>query len=178
MEIVKQVCPQCGTRLKITRVDDSSSMPVTCPVCRNTFLAKFNVPPPLPPIAGGGPQVDSGGRMSHLETKILTKKNVMSCALNCNGAIYQLRPGRNVVGRMSPSSQADIQIMTQDRSMSRRHASIFVKNDKVTITKFEGNDQASLMVDGLRLHAADEVKLLPGSIIVMGNTQMVCNIMA
>ncbi|MBD5355436.1 MAG: FHA domain-containing protein [Bacteroides sp.] len=52
-----------------------------------------------------------------------------------NGISYQLHPGRNVIGRKSLRSEADIQIDTAGkRSMSREHIVIEVK--KVPIKGF------------------------------------------
>lgn len=157
-------------------------MDVPCPVCGNTFTVFFDVPPPpmqapnrRQAVAQPQPYGSGGGTDTRLVTPNETV--VTRCTITCNGQVYPLEAGRNVVGRMSPSSSADIQIPTHDRNMSRRHASIFVKRNKVTIQKFGENTQSVLVVDGMPLEVGDEVKVLPGSIIVMGRTQMVCSIM-
>ena len=178
-EIVKRICPKCNTRLKITRTEGMKKMDVPCPVCGNTFTVFFDVPPP--PMQGvqpsPAPQPYGAGGGTHTQIITTNDRAILKCTLTCNGQVYPLVPGRNVVGRMSPTSAADIQIPTQDRNMSRRHASIFVKPNKVTIQKFGDNAQSLLVVDGMPLQVGDEVKVLPGSIIVMGRTQMVCSIM-
>ena len=179
-EIVKRVCPKCNTRLKITRTEGLKKMDVPCPVCGNNFTVFFDVPPP--PMQGAAqrntaPQPYGSGSGSHTQILNPNERSIVKCTLTCNGQVFNLVPGRNVVGRMSPSSTADIQIPTADRNMSRRHASIFVKPNKVTIQKFGDNAQSVLIVDGMPLQVADEVKVLPGSIIIMGRTQMVCSIM-
>lgn len=174
MEIVKYICPNCGTRLKITRSDSAKTMEVTCPVCRNNFTARFDVPPPLPP--GGG--YESTGTMI---VQNRNKRAINSCTLNCNGRIYPLSKGRNSIGRapsananMGMGPQPSVAIPTFDRTMSRLHAYINVRDDKVTISKVPGTDQAILIVDGVRLYPADAIQLLPGSVIIMGKTQMIC----
>lgn len=170
MEIVKQVCPNCKTRLKIKRADNVPSMLVNCPVCGNSFTATFTAPtpPPLPP------QQDTDGTIFDPPIK---QPRGITASLNCNGIVYPLKPGRNIVGSMKMNSKADVMLQVRDMFMSRHHACIYVKPDRVTITAFPGNERVPIIVDGLRLRPGDEIKLQPGSLIIMGATRMFCAIM-
>ena len=80
-----------------------------------------------------------------------------------------------MVGRKAPSSQASLQIETNDRYMSRRHAKIEVKEVAGIRQAIISNDQNknATYVDGQELQSGDAVILRDGSEIIMGKTHVI-----
>ncbi|MBP3726318.1 MAG: FHA domain-containing protein [Bacteroidaceae bacterium] len=87
---------------------------------------------------------------------------------------YPLQMGRNIVGRASASSEADVQIDTNDRFMSRQHLLITLVPKsglsplKVTLQNYQNKNVT--YVNGVPLDKADIVVLENGSTIKMGNS--------
>lgn len=89
--------------------------------------------------------------------------------LVCDGASYLLSEGVNIVGRQSQNSQANVQIATDDRYMSRNHSRFTVdlsNGIKVTISNYE-NKNSTFVNDQELLH---DKELTDGDEIKMGHT--------
>lgn len=134
-EIIQIKCPFCGAVLSVKDQPGIESKNVTCPICKKKYLfsefkkvnENFN--------AGGDTEYPGGGdeptslafggasQPSDGPNFTLGKLIVQGTALS-----FQLKPGKNVVGRKAHKSEADIQIDTGDgRFMSREHLVIDVK---------------------------------------------------
>jgi predicted Zn finger-like uncharacterized protein len=118
-------CPHCGVGLKI----DESKLPkgitsFKCPKC------KHDIPLSILYNKGGEGYALSG------ETEIVLPRKT-ECGrirvLHNNDTpeqVFPLKEGISIIGRQSAHSpQTDIQIQTNDRSMSREHLRIEVKKD-------------------------------------------------
>ncbi len=100
---------------------------------------------------------------------IMTK----NCYLLYDLEELELSPGRNIVGRRATTSQATIQIPTDDHYMSRQHCCIDIT------AKPDGTKKAVLRnflnknvtyINGQSLESNDIIRLSDGDTIKMGNT--------
>lgn len=86
---------------------------------------------------------------------------------------YELKLGRNTIGRMSSTPQATVQIDTHgDKTMSRFHAVIeLVRMSDMSIRAIisNGSNKNSTYVSGILLNGNDKLILNNGSEIKMGN---------
>lgn len=109
MESKKIVCPGCHGMLEVTNPRGEAVLMVKCPnpACGAKLRVRF----------------DTG------ETVLATKKGAATVPgyLTWGGQAYELKEGRNSVGRGSSKHEADIEIPTDDRSMSRLHCLLDAK---------------------------------------------------
>lgn len=96
--------------------------------------------------------------------------------LVCDGVDYLLSEGINIVGRKSESSKATVQIVTDDRYMSRRHSSIKLStmpdgSQKALISNAENKNRT--FINGQELSGNDVLTLSDGDEIKMGHTTMI-----
>lgn len=96
--------------------------------------------------------------------------------------IYTLREGNLVVGRAAPQSPADIQITTDDRTMSRQHCSIEVTRlstgrMKAIISELRSDprliEHRPLLLDGEQVLPGERIVLGNGDRITLGSTQLI-----
>lgn len=174
---IKAKCPGCGIILEVTNVNNEPQRQITCPNCGKNLIIPFymlNKPKvddneaktELNPKPGGGDRTQLGGF-----------QNVMSsCALECNGHRQNLDVGTYRVGRMAHTSQADVQIPTQDGFMSRQHAIITVRRLADGSLKADIRDDQSkngTRVNNVPLGPGDAIVLHNGDRIQMGETTVI-----
>lgn len=142
-EIIKIKCPFDGAVLTIKYVPGIETKSVTCPICKKTYpYTEFKRVSPNVDQSnsatdwkaneehtqyGGGGHNTYGGEgnteIGNLPNYTLGKIKDIN-----RGISYQLKPGRNVIGRKGAKSESNFQIDTGDkRSMSREHIVIEVK---------------------------------------------------
>ena len=119
-----------------------------------------------------------GHSSSQSDETILAGKNeeVTPGYLLYGGQKYPLGFGNNVIGRKATTSQATVQIATDDRYMSRQHLAIQVikaSTDKVRVVVSNYHNKNASYVNGQLLNEGDQLILSEGSIIKMGNTTVV-----
>ncbi len=150
-------CGKCGQKLKIPNKYNEAARQVQCPVCHNGIFVSFieAVAEDLQTVYG--PVQENGG-------------NSGSCPyLYYNGTKHFLEKDVMVIGRKAQTSSADIQISTSDMYMGRHHAVITrIGNDTCTLKAKDAKN--GLSVNGIAIGANDEVNLLNGAEIKMGNT--------
>lgn len=96
------------------------------------------------------------------------------------GDSYPLAEGENTVGRQSKTSKANIQLPTDDQSMSREHVRIMVnrlKNGRIkaVISDMRGTDkqqQLPTRIDDEPLMPEDAFVLTHGDAITLGKTKI------
>lgn len=132
LDFIKIKCPNCGSVLQVKKQPGLDSKSITCPVCktRSPFMEFGNINnrqteeteyPGKRKYSEPGTQYNSG------KNQVIGRLIAVSA-----GCTYQLRPGRNVVGRKAQASTADFQIPMGDKKrMSREHLIIEVTNDPV-----------------------------------------------
>lgn len=123
-EIIKIKCPFDGAVLSVKNLPGIENKSVTCPICKHKYpFSQFRRVVDKPVQEEGTDHYDhtelpsvnySIGKLVHLES----------------GASYNLKPGRNVIGRKASNSTADFKIDTGGlRSLSRSHLIIEVKKE-------------------------------------------------
>lgn len=135
-EIIQIKCPFCGAVLSVKNQPGIETKNVTCPICKqkSPFLqfkkvtaAAYNDDP-----ATEYPHKEECTQYAY-EKEEKTQMGEMNFTIGKvkvmdSGVSYQLKPGRNVIGRKGSKSGADFQINTgEKRSMSREHIVIEVK---------------------------------------------------
>lgn len=130
-DLIKIKCPYCGAVLSVRNQPGIESKSVTCPICKqkspfNDFkriVEKSNEERTQYPGEEHTRVADSGNNHVNYQNLTLGKLRVMP-----SGPSFQLKPGKNIVGRRATQSSADFQIPTgENKRMSREHLVIEVK---------------------------------------------------
>lgn len=132
-EIIQIKCPFDGALLSVKNQPGIETKNVTCPICKHTYpFSQFkrvvsNAAQNEPPTEYPDPETPTEIKTGNT---VYGDINLTIGTLTLPGTdiTYQLKPGRNVIGRKATKSAADFQIPTGDkRSMSREHIVIEVK---------------------------------------------------
>jgi len=158
-------CPSCKAVLEFDRATVGNA--VKCPNCKYTGnvtnfkeLAMATEVPGISPTA----KLYQPGKLELLESDAqwLQKERTVD-----------LKRGVNMLGRMSPNSEANTQLPVADSFMSKNHASIEV------ILKAEGTFEHCLSDTGSKngtfhngdlIEKGEVIKLMPGDLIKLGHT--------
>lgn len=138
-EIIQIKCPFCGAVLSVRNIPGIENKNVTCPICkhkypftqfRRVYQTDSNDDPntEYPDRKEEKTSYAYGDQSS--EDTDLGQMNFTLGKLKILGGSgsYQLKPGRNIIGRRAQKSEANFQIDTgEKRSMSREHIIIDVK---------------------------------------------------
>lgn len=195
MSEIKIKCPTCG---KILRLQDSpkiSTATFTCPVCKEKHIVgkcqRFveQAKPLLStseetqygstssPIGAGEETLYAGSGCSTNteETNIgSTPLSSVGFLVDNLGRTYKLQLGVNTIGRKATTSSATIQIDTLDRTMSRSHAVIDVRNTGgqiIHILKNGANKNPSYH-KGIQIGISDQMILNNGDKVKFGSTEL------
>ena len=190
MQIKRIQCPQCQTVLDVKNQEETLEKHINCPRCGTELIVKFK--PKADPVeahtfyARQKPTYDScetqlggsfgGGSSSGDETQLGTgsaNKVETYARLSLNGMTYTLKEGRNIVGRRASTSPANIQLATDDLSMSRQHIIINVTTmsdgtKKAVLSNYQNKNVTS--IDGFQIDSGDAIRLADGNTITMGRT--------
>ncbi len=165
---VEIICPQCHVRLSVTNSKNEEVKRIKCPNCGKQIDIPFkrHVREDGETQLGGVP---TGGETQLPPVSVSRKK----AYLEFNGVRYNLEIGRNTIGRKAKTSNADIQLETDDLYMSRQHAIINVRrlpNGGITTSVTNDQNKNATTVNGMELAKADEIVLNDGDQIKMGET--------
>lgn len=195
MEIKRIQCPVCKAVLEVKNSTGVAERLITCPMCKSQLKVRFHPQAQQEPLEAhtvlGGARREScetqlgsiGSEKTQLgsgssETQLLggsspAAHRQRTPVLMLNGREYPLKTGKNVIGRKANSSTANIQIDTNDRSMSREHSTI-------DVTVFSGQDIKAVLrndknknptyVNGQVMAPIDAIILSSGCTIKMGQT--------
>lgn len=162
MESKKIVCPNCHGTLEVTNPKQEPFLMIKCPnpACGAKLRIRF----------------DTG------ETVLAPQKAAVKVPgyLNWQGHLYELREGKNTVGRNSSKHEALIEFSTDDKSMSRTHCLIEVvrttdgrmKAVLSDIRTSEKIDKMPTKVGNLPLAIEDRIVLADGDLIQMGQQKI------
>lgn len=162
METKRIQCPKCHGLLEVTNPKGDPVLLITCPKpdCGAKMRITFDTGDTI--LADAKPHEDAIGHLA------------------MGSRTFALAEGTNTVGRKSTSSNATIQLPTDDRSMSRQHAQIEVtrlKNGRVkaVLTDLREADkicQLPTRIDDEPLLPGDAFVLENGDAITMGQTEV------
>jgi len=198
METKRIKCLSCGVLLDVRNSQNEAVKLIICPQCKAQLKVNF-----LPkqqyassPLAGDTQYVNpNAGEAQYVnwdngetryvgqpssneeETMYVGKKEIVTPGyLSFGGRKYPLELGNNVVGRKASTSQATVQIATDDRYMSRQHLNINVNKlstDKVKVVVSNEHNKNATYINGLLLNEGEQLVLTDGAQIKMGNTTIV-----
>ncbi len=129
-DIIQIKCPFDGAVLSVKYQAGIEDKNVTCPVCKNKYpFTKFRRVTPSVQTQEGATEYPDWKKQEETATELPQENIVIGRLLSLNPyASFQLKPGRNVIGRKSANSKADCQVDTgAGRMLSREHLVIEVK---------------------------------------------------
>lgn len=184
-------CPKCGAILRVEAKAGLEGVSITCPVCgvKSPYL-EYKPYIPKTPTPSQGEETQYGGNGSGSgddETRYDSSADSTSFAQTLQpckigklvsvstGRTYALSVGINSIGRHASTSPATVQIVTDDRHMSRNHANIEVKKfSDGTVVHYLSNsvNKNPTTVNGRLLEPGDRIILQSGDLILMGMTNV------
>lgn len=179
MQIKRIKCPNCGALLDVRNSQNESVKIVTCPQCKAGLRVHFAATSTKSGSEANThlPSGHSQAATSHGDTQLGHKPQSMAARprLVCGGRSYPLAQGINIVGRRAATSQATVQIATDDHYMSRSHARIDITplpgGGLKAVIRNDKNKNATT-VAGQLLADDDALILKDGTLIVMGKTSI------
>lgn len=173
-DIIKIKCPFDGAVLSVKNQPGLEKKNVTCPVCKHKYpFTSFRLlTPKSAPDDSGTEYPGTEEHTSYAYGPAAGEMNLTLGKLHLvgSGISFQLRPGRNVIGRKGSKSQADFQIdMGEKRAMSREHIVIVV--NKVPGKGFV--HYISLFKEKVNKTFIGEDQLLYGDCIVLNHGDMI-----
>lgn len=172
MQVKRIQCPQCGVVLDVKNSKNEMVKQITCPSCGTVLQVKFtHQNEPIEAYTYYAPKTNND-QLGKTELAS-PSTNHKSASLIHEGKTYLLELGENIIGRKGQSSKASVQIDTADRYMSRQHCRISITSLsdcslKAVLRDYQNKNMTS--VDGQTIGADDEIRLLDGNKITMGNT--------
>lgn len=162
-EIHKISCPSCNTILAVGYFAGIESRSFSCPKCHKVH--KFTEYARTQRSEANAQARISGNQIGFLQLP--------------NGETALLKEGRNVIGRRSSRSTADIQIPDGTHTMSREHFYIDVSTQDGKVSHILSVNPAarnSTRLDGIALNATDRKELREGQQINAGSVSLVFSI--
>lgn len=179
MSEIKIKCPTCGKILRLLDSPTINTASFTCPVCKEKHVVgncQRYVAPPQQETGEETQYAGSSHTTSGEETQIYSEyQSNIGFLVDQLDRTYQLKLGINTIGRMANTSSATIQIDTADRTMSRSHAVIEVRNtggQTLHILKNGANKNASYH-NGSLVGTSDQLILNNGDNIKLGSTELI-----
>ena len=174
-------CNSCGAVLDVPQRNGEPYRIIRCPNCSHQLRADFSAPQSddVGETVYGGVQNKFHSQTESTDeakTVLAQKATGKQGALRCDGQKYLLKNGRNIVGRKAANSDADIQIATADKHMSRQHA--VIKMTKIADGSLKAlisccKDRLTTIVGGRTLKMGDEIILTNGISLTLGETSFV-----
>lgn len=172
MEVIKIKCPWCNAVLTVRDNLDNEGKSVTCPICKkNALYSQFK-------RVDIAPQIDEGCTQYAVSQNIQNNEEIGVLKSTKSGQSFQLKLGKNIIGRKAANSSASIQIDTNgDKRMSREHIIIEVVKHpikgtiySVSLYKEKVNDttvagQKLIYGDCIIIHSGDTIELPNYSLI-------------
>lgn len=136
--IIHIKCPFDGAVLTVLEQPGLQYKNITCPICKQTFpFRQYKKVVPASDYKDPGTDYTGGRRANREEHTYYNESTTTErTEILILGRLYvkgtresfQLKPGRNIIGRMASNSRADFKINTgSDRRMSREHILIEAK---------------------------------------------------
>jgi DNA-directed RNA polymerase subunit RPC12/RpoP len=169
-------CPSCGVILEVPQKGDEPVRVIRCPNCSHALKVTFQQEKPKDDgetVYGGGAGAPLHTQEDEGHTVFASTKKTAQGMLRFKGQSYPLGMGLNTVGRKASHSDANVQIPTDDRHMSREHA--FVNMTRIANGSLKAiisccKDRITTIVGGQPLQVGDQVVLTNGVKVTLGNT--------
>lgn len=199
MSEIKIKCPTCGKVLRLADAPNINQATFTCPICKDKHVVgkcqRLIEAPSIDKTQYRGNSYDeNNGDETQIgnssiggeETKIANdgdktrigsapKRQMVGRLIDNSGRDYCLCMGVNTIGRKATTSTASVQIITNDRYMSRSHAIIEVRQmggQIVHILKNDANKNPSY-INGSLIGANDQLILNDGNRLIFGKTELI-----
>lgn len=177
---IKIKCPTCGKVLRLRDAPNINAATFTCPVCKEKHTVGMcqRYVEQARPIALSGDETRIGSQPKQYggdETQIgFSSRCAVGAIVDRMGRTYQLRLGINTIGRKANTSTASVQIVTDDRTISRSHAIVEVENagGKIVHILRNGANKNPSYLNGSLIGHDDQLILNNGDRIKMGNTEL------
>ncbi len=161
-------CPNCGAILQIKNVPGIEKANVTCTICKErSIVGKCKI------FSDNKQSEDTniGAARSKEHTKY-RQPNIHNIGvlrvLDSSNAVFQLKPGRNIIGRKATASKADIQLLAGLR-MSREHLIIDVQGD----SNIGYTHRVSLFKEQVNATFIGNIRLEYGDCLILHNGDMI-----
>ena len=155
-------CPRCHGILEVTNPKNEPVLMITCPnpQCGAKMRLTYDTGETIMADTGAGDDT-----IGHIML---------------DGKKYALKEGENIVGRQSKTTDATIQLVTNDMTMSRSHLSIKVhrlKNGRIKAVLSDARDAKKMQslptyIDDEPLQPEDAYVLENGDRITIGKTKI------
>lgn len=195
MSEIKIKCRSCGKILRLADKPGINNATFNCPVCKANHRVGDclrMVDSSKQSISNEETQYGTGSKYNASsaeetqyssnggeETRFVGAKQMLKigCLVDSYGHSYQLKLGINTIGRKANTSTASIQIDVTDRTMSRSHAIIEVKNvgGQVLHILRNGANKNPSYLNGTLLESSDQLVLNNGNRIKLGETVLMFN---
>ena len=175
MDVLYVVCPNCHSRLKINNEPGIQDKVLGCPICK--YKAKVNVYQMGQAGKGGQGASDEATQLpGSFGQQVKTDTGQMRVAQT--GQICELRMGSQVLGRLTQSGTADMQIGSdnyKDMYMSRRHVQIDVVKTVRGVEHHlvEIGSKNIIQLNGKDIQRGDEIILNFGDKLTLGKTDLI-----
>ena len=161
------VCKKCNKVLTVANPKGLRSGHCTCGICHSRLEVNFWVEEKNIVTSFGGKD----------ETATALPRSTMvtehRAFLMVEGALHALEIGNNVVGRWSPSAQADVQLRVNDEYLSRQHVMVNVYRQpdgrlRLTVRNYKNKNETT--VNDTPLEQDSVVVVADGDNIKMADT--------
>lgn len=164
-------CPQCTTRLALPVVESDLGRQKQggCPKCGK----KFNIAIPVGLASKFESDPTLGGNEAECSLLVGTVPNVHTAYQS-----FELTSDYYTIGRKNssgPEHRPDVEVATDDKKMSRKHAAIR-KKGKTGFTLKDLGSKNGVFLNGNRMDADEEVYLNDGDQFRLGETTFHVNI--
>lgn len=164
---ISVTCPQCTTKLAvpITESDLDTKKQGTCPKCHKKFL----IPIPMSLASKFESDPTLGGNESDCSLLLETLPNEHTAYQS-----FELTSDYYTIGRKNsggPEFRPDVEVLTTDKMMSRKHAAI-TKKGKTGFTLKDIRSKNGIRVNNeqSKMDSDEEVYLKDGDIFYLGKT--------
>lgn len=162
---VSVACPKCATKLvvPVSRNEVGTKKQCVCQQCKKIFL--LTIPQSLASKFESDPTM--GGNSTNEISLIL--ESVSNANTDCQS--FELTSDYYTIGRKNssgPEYRPDVEIVTTDKKISRKHAAIRKKRSGFTIKDLGSKNGIAL--NDVKLEPEEEVYLRDGDVFKLGDT--------
>ncbi len=163
-------CHVCSAVLVVRNMPKIETKSIACPICKTTSkYEEYEICSNETPKDDDGPRTQLAPITDYTAKKCIAIGKLQHID---SEALYPLNLGINIIGRKSATSSADVQIETDDKTVSRLHIAIEVVELQSGGHKHylsNANNKNTTMVNDHKVENDDKLILNSGDIIKMAN---------